>query len=261
MKYISQCRGLRVIRLALPVNGIKVNYGHAASTFGRFLIMEARFKILVTDDDPDILELNSTILRGAGYEVYEARTGEECLDMVKRHHPDLVILDVVLPDMTGIEVCKKIKTDPELMGPFVILLSGIQVSPDNQVEGLSIADGYLIKPLSRKEFVARIKAMERIKRAEDRLIQTQHEQALVIEELRKAMDEIKTLRGLIPICAWCKRIRDDEGYWDQLEVYLSKHSEAVFSHGLCPDCSRAEKEKLKPKPAPKQKSRRKLLEK
>lgn len=208
--------------------------------------MDDRFKILVTDDDPDILEINSTVLRNAGYEVYEAATGEECIEMVRRYHPDLVLLDVVLPDMTGIEVCKKIKEDPELQGPFIILLSGIQVTSDDQAEGLSFgADGYLIKPLPRKEFVARIKAMERIKRAEERLLQTQHEQAIVIDELRKAMDEIKTLRGLIPICAWCKRIRDDKGYWDQLEVYLSKHSEAVFSHGLCPDCSRAEREKLK----------------
>ena len=211
--------------------------------------MDDKFRILVTDDDPDILEINSSVLRKSGYEVYEAKTAGECLDMVRSFHPDLVLLDVVLPDMTGIEVCTKIKTDPELQGPFVILMSGIQVTSDDQAEGLGVgADGYLLKPLPKKEFVARIKAMERIKRAEDALIQTQHEQALIIGELRKAMDEIKTLRGLIPICAWCKRIRNDRGYWDQLEVYLSKHSEAVFSHGLCPDCSRAERERLKAKP-------------
>jgi DNA-binding response OmpR family regulator len=212
--------------------------------------VNAQFKILAADDDPDILEINSTVLRNAGYDVYEAATGEECLEQIRQHHPDLVLLDVILPDMTGIEVCRKIKTDPEFQGPFVILLSGIQVSSDSQAEGLCVgADGYLVKPLSRKEFVARIQAMERIKRAEERLIETQKEQAVIINELRRAMDEIKTLRGLIPICAWCKRIRDDEGYWDQLEVYLSKHSEAVFSHGLCPDCSRSEKEKLSMRPA------------
>lgn len=212
--------------------------------------MNDKFKILVTDDDPDIIELNSTVLRNEGYDVYEAATGGECLEKVRRYHPDLVLLDVVLPDTTGIEVCRKIKTEPELLGPFVILMSGIQVSSDAQADGLSVgADGYLVKPLAKKEFIARIRAMERIKRAEDKLIETQHEQALVIEELRKAMDEIKTLRGLIPICAWCKKIRDDRGYWDQLEVYLSKHSEAIFSHGLCPDCSRAEREKLIVRPA------------
>ncbi len=213
------------------------------------LSVNDKFKILVTDDDPDILEINSTALRNAGYDVYEAATGKECLEKVRQYHPDLVLLDVVLPDMTGIEVCRIIKTDSEIQGPFVILMSGIQVSPDNQAEGLSVgADGYLIKPLSRKEFLARIQAMERIKRTEERLIQTQKDQAVIIEELKRAMDEIKTLRGLIPICAWCKRIRDDKGYWDQLEVYLSKHSEAVFSHGLCPDCSRAEREKLDMRP-------------
>ncbi|MHB8109342.1 MAG: response regulator [Syntrophorhabdaceae bacterium] len=208
--------------------------------------MPKAFHILVTDDDPDILEINSTVLRNTGYEVSEATTGKECIERVRQKHPDLVLLDVVLPDMTGIEVCRRIKGDPDLKGPFVILLSGIQISSDNQAEGLSVgADGYLVKPLSRREFIARIQAMERIKRVEDRLLETQKEQQRTIEELRKAADEIKTLRGLIPICAWCKRIRDDEGYWDQLEVYLAKHSEAVFSHGLCPDCSSAERRKLK----------------
>jgi len=208
--------------------------------------MGEAFKILVTDDDPDILELNSSVLRGEGYEVWEAATGTECIERVRRQRPDLVLLDVVLPDMTGIEVCRQIKQDPELSGPFVILLSGIHISSDNQAEGLSVgADGYLIKPLSRREFIARIQAMERIKRTEDKLLTTQREQQKTIQELRKAVDEIKTLRGLIPICAWCKRIRDDEGYWDQLEVYLAKHSEAVFSHGLCPECSKVQKRKIK----------------
>ncbi|HOC47034.1 MAG: response regulator [Syntrophorhabdaceae bacterium] len=208
--------------------------------------MADKFKILVTDDDADILEINSTVLRGAGYEVYEASTGAGCLDMARRYFPDLILLDVVLPDMTGFEVCKRIKKDPELQGPFIILASGIQISSDSQAEGLTVgADGYMVKPWSRREFIARIQAMERIKRAEDKLFQTQKEQTMVIEELRRAIEEIKTLRGLIPICAWCKRIRDDAGYWDELEVYLSKHSEAVFSHGLCPDCSKVQQEKLK----------------
>jgi len=204
-----------------------------------------RFKILVTDDDPDILELNSTILRKVGYEVYEASTAKETLEMVRTHRPDLIILDVILPDMRGTRLCRMIKDDPDLRGPFIILMSGVQISSNNQAKGLNVgADGYLVKPVSKKEFIARVQAMERIKQAEDALMETKKEQEATIEKLQKALEEIKTLRGLIPICAWCKKIRDDEGYWDELEVYLSKHSEAVFSHGLCPECSKAMKKKI-----------------
>ena len=207
--------------------------------------MAHRFKILVTDDDPDILELNSTILRKVGYEVYEASTAKETLEMVRTHRPDLIILDVILPDMRGTRLCRMIKDDPDLRGPFIILMSGVQISSNNQAKGLNVgADGYLVKPVSRKEFIARVQAMERIKQAEDALMETKKEQEATIEKLQKALEEIKTLRGLIPICAWCKKIRDDEGYWDELEVYLSKHSEAVFSHGLCPECSKAMKKKI-----------------
>lgn len=207
--------------------------------------MAHRFKILVTDDDPDILELNSTILRKVGYEVYEASTAKETLEMVRTHRPDLIILDVILPDMRGTRLCRMIKDDPDLRGPFIILMSGVQVSSNNQAKGLNVgADGYLVKPVSKKEFIARVQAMERIKQAEDALMETKKEQEATIEKLQKALEEIKTLRGLIPICAWCKKIRDDEGYWDELEVYLSKHSEAVFSHGLCPECSKAMKKKI-----------------
>lgn len=195
------------------------------------------FKVLVTDDDPIVLELTSSLLRQAGYEVLQATTGQECLETVRTHHPDLIILDVMLPDVTGTDICRKVKSDPDLQGSFVILLSGVHISSNQQAEGLSAgADGYLVKPVSRKEFIARVQAMERIKRAEDALRETKKEQEATIQELRKALEEIKTLRGLIPICAWCKRIRDDAGYWDELEVYLGKHSEATFSHGLCPRC-------------------------
>jgi DNA-binding response OmpR family regulator len=179
------------------------------------------------------------LLRGAGYEVLEASTGGECLDAVRIHHPDLVLLDVMLPDVTGIQVCKQIKNDESLKDIFVILASGIQVSSENQAEGLDIgADGYIVRPISNKEFLARVQAGERIKRAEDTLRENEWEQERLVSQLREALVEIKTLRGLIPICTSCKKIWDDEGYWDQLESYLSKHTDAVLTRGLCPECFR-----------------------
>jgi DNA-binding response OmpR family regulator len=195
-------------------------------------------KVLVTDDDPDTLLLSTMLLKDEGFEVYEARTAEECLITVKELHPDMVLLDVMLPDKRGTEVCKLIKNDPDLQSTFVVLVSGILVSSDYQAEGLDVgADGYMIKPMTNREFIARIQSMVRIKRAETALREKEVEQQRLITQLQEALTEIKTLKGFIPICASCKKIRDDEGYWNQIEEYLTAHTDAVFTHGLCPQCA------------------------
>jgi DNA-binding response OmpR family regulator len=194
-------------------------------------------KVLVTDDDPDTLLLTTMLLKDEGFEIYEARTAKECLTLVKEVRPDMVLLDVMLPDKRGTEVCKLIKNDPDLKSTFVVLVSGVLVSSDYQAEGLNVgADGYMIKPMTNREFVARIQSMVRIKRAETALREKEIEQKRLIEQLQDALAEIKTLKGFIPICASCKKIRDDEGYWNQIEEYLTAHTDAVFTHGLCPQC-------------------------
>jgi DNA-binding response OmpR family regulator len=200
--------------------------------------MKHHMKILVTDDDPQVRLLASSVLKRAGYEVLEARTGKECLEAMHAHHPDLVLLDIMLPDMKGSEVCRRIKADPDLLGTFVILLSGVEVSSRYQAKGLNIgADGYIVKPISNKELVARVQAMERLKQVEDALREKEKQQDELISRLQEALAEIKTLKGFIPICASCKKIRDDEGYWNHLESYISKRTDAVFTHGICPDCA------------------------
>jgi PleD family two-component response regulator len=205
-----------------------------------------QFKVLVTDDSPEILLLSTMLLRRAGYEVLEASTGKECLFVVRAHHPDLVLLDVILPDMTGIEICRQIKSETSLEDIFVILASGIQISSELQAEGLDIgADGYIVRPISNREFLARVQAGERIKRAEDALREKEREQQKLISHLKVALAEIKTLKGFIPICASCKKIRDDEGYWNQLEAYIGKYTDAVFTHGLCPECVEKYKVEMK----------------
>ncbi len=196
------------------------------------------FRILITDDDPENLLLTTSVLQRAGYEVLESKTGRGCLDAAMAYRPSLVLLDVVLPDMSGIEVCRQIKSSPVLEGTLVILTSGVLISSERQAEGLDIggADGYIIKPISNKELVARVKAMERIKDAEDALREKEKEQQVLVSKLRVALAEFKVLKGLIPICASCKKIRNDEGFWDELESYLAEHTDAVFTHGLCPEC-------------------------
>jgi len=200
--------------------------------------MAERTRILVTDDAPDVLLLTAMVLEDEGYDVFKATSGEECLDIARARRPDIVLLDVMLPDMSGTEVCKQIKEDEDLEGTFVILVSGVRVSPDYQADGLNVgADGYIIKPITNRELIARVQAVARIKRAEDALREKKREQQELIKELQEALAEIRTLKGFIPICASCKKIRDDEGYWNQLEAYISKHTDAIFTHSICPQCA------------------------
>lgn len=206
--------------------------------------MNALKTILTADDDKHVIAATVRLLKRAGYEVLEAATGQSCLDLVRAHHPDLILLDVNLPDINGIEVCKQIKADPALAHHFVVMVSASQTSSDQQSLGLeSGADGYIARPIENRELLARVQAYLRIQHTENALRQSEErlqglllEKEHLIEELQATIQEVKMLSGLLPICAGCKKIRDEQGTWNQVEEYVAKHSEATFSHGLCPDC-------------------------
>jgi len=124
-------------------------------------------KILIVDDDPLIRLGMQRALTAAGYQVFLAADGEECLRQVYAHQPDLVLLDVNMPKMDGFETLRRIKSDPSLASVFVIAVSGFRTDIDSQVYGLeSSADGYLRRPISNRELLARVQAMLRIKAAE-----------------------------------------------------------------------------------------------
>ena len=127
-------------------------------------------KILIVDDQIDALRGVSRIMRGAGYETFEASNGTDCLKLAAEHKPDLILLDVVLPDIDGMEVCKRIKSDPETADIYVILLSSIHTESDSQAKGLEYgADGYIARPIPNRELVARVKSILRLKITENRL--------------------------------------------------------------------------------------------
>lgn len=120
--------------------------------------------ILIVDDDDRVRALYAACLRTKGYEVREAMAGMEGLHMVRKHLPDLVLLDVRLPDASGIEICKQIKTDPKLADVFVALCSGEATDSEHKVDGLQVgADEYLVKPFGMQELLARVGTLLRLR--------------------------------------------------------------------------------------------------
>jgi len=193
--------------------------------------MHKEITVLIVEDDPDVLAASARIARSEGYQVMEATTGEACLKIARKNKPDLILLDVMLPDIQGTEICRQIKADPLLKTTFVVLTSGLKISSLEQAEGLDVgADGYIARPLSNVELKARINSTARFLRAE-------RERDQLILELSEALSKVKQLTGLLPICMHCKKIRDDKGYWSQIETYIQKHSEAEFSHSICRECA------------------------
>ena len=127
-------------------------------------------KILIVDDQIHALKGVSRIMTSAGYDTFEANNGEDCLKLAVEHKPDLILLDVVLPDIDGKEVCRRIKSNPETANIYVVLVSGIKTESDSQAEGLEYgADGYIARPIPNRELLARVKAILRLKAAEGRL--------------------------------------------------------------------------------------------
>ncbi len=132
--------------------------------------MGRKTRILLVEDDADIRFATKRVLQSAGYQVWEASSVKECRQELRSYLPDLLLLDVVLPDGDGRQLCSQMKADPALRGIFVVLLSGIKTSANDQVEGLDLgADGFIARPVSNRELLARIQAMDRIRIAEKAL--------------------------------------------------------------------------------------------
>lgn len=153
----------------------------------------AKARVLCVDDDSDLLDINTSILRMAGHEVLEASSGNDCLRLAKEQKPDLILLDVILPDIFGYDLCRQIKKDPELFGTYVMLISGQETSSNCQIKGLEAgADGYIVRPVSGKELLARVQAMIRIKQTEVALRNSMERYQMLVETMNDglgALDE------------------------------------------------------------------------
>ena len=189
-------------------------------------------RILIVDDDSVSRLMLVTMLKKAGYETEEAVNGTEAwLVMQRPDAPKLAIIDWVMPEMDGLEVIRRIRAQPMGHFPFLILLTACEKMADILAGFNAGANDYLTKPYHAEELQARLEVGRRMIDLQDRLTSK-------IAELGQALEQIKILSGIIPICAGCKKIRDDAGYWQQVEMYISKHSEAKFTHGICPECEK-----------------------
>lgn len=188
-----------------------------------------KIKVLVADDNFIALRLLAQLLSSWGYDVLTATDGEQALAQIETGEINIALLDWMMPKLDGLEVAHRVRELQADHYVYILVLTARDGAEDI-VKGLEAgADDYLTKPFNEEELHSRLRSGERILRLEQSLKKR-------LTELQDAMTNIKQLKGLLPICMYCKKIRDDGDYWHQIENYIHEHTEAGFTHSICPDC-------------------------
>ncbi len=175
-------------------------------------------KVLIADDDATSRALLHGALLKLGYEVVEAASGEAAWDAALSTGARVVVSDWVMPDIDGLELCRRLRADPKRPYTYFILRSGERVGGPNHAMAMDQGvDDFLSKPIDVEVLRMRLRVGERIVRLNER---------------------VRTLEGILPVCAYCRRIRDEKNGYESLEEYVSDRTPARFSHGICPDCAK-----------------------
>jgi PleD family two-component response regulator len=175
-------------------------------------------KVLVADDDRTSRALLHGALLKLGYEVVEAASGAAAWDQIMDTGARMVVSDWVMPDIDGLELCRRVRALRDRPYTYFILLSGQRIGDENHAKAMEEGvDDFLLKPLDVDTLRMRLRVGERIVRLNER---------------------VRTLEGILPMCAYCRRIRDEKGAYSNLEEYVSDRTSARFSHGVCPDCAK-----------------------
>ncbi len=196
--------------------------------------MSRGVRVLIAEDDFLVSEMIRGVLDELGYEnAGTARDGRKAVEMTESLRPDVVIMDIKMPEMDGVQATEAIQR--RCPTPVVVLTAYDEPELLRKTSAAGVG-AYLVKPPRAAELGRAIEIARA--RFRDMLELRDLNDALEARnrDLREALANVKTLRGLLPICGSCKKVRDDAGYWHQVEEYLSAHSEVDFSHGLCPDC-------------------------
>jgi PleD family two-component response regulator len=188
-------------------------------------------KILIVDDIPENISALAIALECEGFHINTAAGGEQALEIVRNDSPDLILLDIKMNGMDGFETCLALKKIDASKDIPVIFLT-VSKETETIVKGFNCGGvDYISKPFRQEEVCARVRTHLSL-----RALMKQKEK--LISELQEALAKVKTLSGLLPICSSCKKIRDDKGYWNQIETYIRQHSEADFTHSICPKCAK-----------------------
>jgi len=187
--------------------------------------------ILIAEDDNPSRILLEVLLTKWGYSVTSASDGDEAWRILcEPEHPHLLVLDWLMPGIEGPAIVQRLrKRDSQY--PYYAIIITSRSGKDSAASALnSGADDFIGKPFDNDELRARVAVGYRMNSLQKAF--SDH-----IQDLTQALDRVKQLEGIIPICSYCKKIRDDHNDWKQLETYISAHSEALFSHGICPECA------------------------
>lgn len=187
-------------------------------------------RILIAEDDLVSRSMLESLLIKWGHSVVVTCDGPAAWQALQREDaPPMAILDWMMPGLDGLEVARRARAQESTRSLYIIMLTALG-SKNHIIQGLEAgADDYMAKPFDPQELRARVNVGERI-------IKLQTELSERLRQLEISMAQVKTLTGLLPICAYCKKVRNDSNYWEQVESFISEHSQVQFSHGVCPDC-------------------------
>jgi CheY-like chemotaxis protein len=197
---------------------------------GAHCILSADMHVIIAEDDRVTGEILARTLQRWNYQTTLVGNGAQAWEHLRETtEPTLAILDWMMPEMDGPDVCRRVRQELPLANMYLLLVTARE-SRGDMVAGLDAgADDYIIKPFDPEELRARVAVGIRVLGLQQRLGER-------VVELQAALSNVKQLHGLLPICSYCKRIRGDDQYWQQVEGYIAEHSHAQFSHGICPTC-------------------------
>ena len=188
-------------------------------------------RILIADDDANIRRGLSSLVTGDGFEPVPCGSGEEALRILcGESTPPLGVLDWMMPGLTGPEVCRRVRQANLPLQPYLIILTVKTDIRDIAAALDAGANDHVRKPFSMMELMARIRVGKRVIE-----LQVALRERIVLAEA--TLGEVGQLRGLLPLCAYCRKVRDDKEYWHSIEVYMAEHMNTKFTHGICPECA------------------------
>lgn len=200
--------------------------------------MVEKVDILLVDDRPENLLALESLLESPGVNIVKAASGNEALGLMLEQDFALVLLDVQMPGMDGFETAELMRGTEKTRQVPIIFVTAISTEQQHVFKGYEAgAVDYLFKPIVPEFLRTKVKVFCELFQQKNIIKNQLREIEEKNELLQKRLDEIKQLRGILPICSKCKKIRNDKGYWEMIEVYIVEHSDAQFSHGLCPECA------------------------